>query len=116
MGLEVFHIGRVRSHPAPGGDDEIALPAQGFERLFFVLTKSGLPFPGENVADGPSELLLDQVIGVHKAKLNMLGDDASDGGLARPHESDQREIVDGAHIVHCLTMVAGTARGGTQFL
>jgi len=56
--------------PRPRGDDQVALPAQPFQRLFFVLTKNGLPFPGENVADGPAELLFDQFIGIHKAKLD----------------------------------------------
>jgi len=100
MGLEAFHVRRVNRQPAPGGNDQVALPGQRFQSMFFVLTKSGLPFPGEDVADGPSEPLLDQVIGVHKAELHLLGDEAADGGFACPHESDQREIVDGAHIVH----------------
>ena len=60
--------GSTASPPA-GGDDQIALPGQPFQGLFFVLTKSGLPFAGEDVADGPSELLLDQVVGIHKAEL-----------------------------------------------
>jgi hypothetical protein len=46
----------------------------------------------------------------------MLGHDAADGGFARSHESDQRDVLDGSHIAHCPINLPATPPPGTQFL
>jgi hypothetical protein len=80
------------------------------------LTESGLAFPGENVGDGPSEMLLDHRVGVHEAELNLFCDEPADGGFARAHETDQRQIVDVALIIHYRPRLPGTRPDGTQIL
>ena len=64
----------------------------------------------------PAEAFFDQFVRVHEAKAHLFGDDATDGGFARTHESDQRDVVDGSHVAHCLVNLPATSPPGTQFL
>src|ERR1035437_562469 len=95
--VEIFQIG---GQATAGGNHGFVSRSQFSHHLPFQGAESRLTFPRKNVGDCPPGAGLDEIVRVEKIKMQMLGDHAANGGLARAHEADERENDELAVVVH----------------
>ena len=98
--LEVGEVVGIRGQTAAGGNDRAFPGGQFIDQLMFQFAKRGFAIGIKNVGDGAVRALLDQFIGVEVIEVQLFGHEPSDGGLARAHETDEREINDAAVALH----------------
>src|ERR1019366_3497416 len=86
---KVFQVGR---QAAAGGNHGFVSRRKFADNLPFQRAKNRLAVLGKNIGDGASSAALDEVIRVEKIKMQQLGDQVANRGLARAHETDEREV------------------------
>src|SRR2546427_642232 len=82
---------------ASGGDDGSMEALEFLHHCPLVFAKLRLAFPGEDVGNGLASPRLDEFVAIDEAEVQLRGHELPDGGLSRPHEADQSEVVDVAH-------------------
>ena len=78
--------------------------------LPFERAKGRLAVGLENIRDGAARARLNQLVRVEIIEMQLVGHEPADGGLARAHETDEREIDDAAVALHGDGVNASLAR------
>ena len=101
MCFEAGEIVGIRRQAAAGGNDGFFSRDEFADDFFFRASRNaGSPSLGENFTDGFAGARFDDVIGVEKSEVQLRGDQLADGGFARSHETDERNILNLAHGAH----------------
>jgi hypothetical protein len=99
VGFEAEEVVWIGDEPAAGGNDDIAAGEEGVGGAFLQFAEGFLAILGEDVRDGFTGLCLDPFVGVDELEVQKLSGEASDGGFADAHESDEGKVVDKARIL-----------------
>lgn len=94
MHLEAGEIVSIGDQAASRRNDISLKLAQFLHNVSFDLSKFFFSVLGKDRADGFMKMALDHVVRVHNAKSKHPREQMSHGGLARAHETNQRNIVD----------------------
>lgn len=100
MGFEAGQIYRIGRQTAAGGDDHPLAGSQFKDKLLFQLAKSRFTVFLKNIRNGPARARLNQFIRVEIIEVQLISHQPSHGGLARAHETNEREIDEVARVVH----------------
>ena len=92
---------------ATGGDDRSVEVLEILHHGPLVFAEPRLAFLGEDGGNGFASPRLDEFVGIDEAEVQLRGHELSDGGLARPHEADQSQVVDVARGAHHFDLLSG---------
>lgn len=88
---EYGRISRVEHEPTAGGDDQTRSLSKLGCHLGLDLSEGVFTLLGEDHGNR-SVVGLDQLVGVDELEFEQLGQSATDGGLARAHESGEHDV------------------------
>ncbi len=98
--FEPLQIVAKRRQTAAGGDDGLGALREFSHNALFQFAKSWLAILRKNISNRAAGAGLDQFVGINKLKTQMLGDHATNGGLAHAHETDERDVGEMSFAVH----------------
>lgn len=85
-------IGRIKYGATPGGKHHVLLLHEFSQHAFFAGAKSGLAFQFKDQGNADASVPLDFMVTVVKAEMQVARELTADGGLARTHGSDQKQV------------------------
>jgi hypothetical protein len=107
--FQAVQVGRIDRQAATGRNDQAVSGFKLLHNLPLEQAEPGLAFFGKDLGDGLASAFFNKRIGIDKIKAQPPGHEASHGGFACRHETDQSQIVKKPAGLHDSIMAKNTA-------